>query len=553
MHDRLCDLPSWETEGKSHGFYVGYWLLVFFASLLTGCFLVFSFPSYDLWWLAWISLIPLMVAVRRCPPLLAFGMGYVAGVVFYSGVLWWLTSASVVRFSDFLLLSLYLAIYLGIFAAGVSFFSRQRYWAVWLAAPALWIGLEFLRLHIGAFEFPWALLGYTQYEVLPLIQFSSWTGVYGVSFLIVLVNVALMDFLLAPRRVWRPALAVCLTLAGLVGYGLIVLHTSPVKDTPIQVAVVSGHIPQSERWDAALWTRNYKRHVVPTLAEADRSSPTLIVWPETAVPFTVNLTGTHLPRPQQLARRAEAYFLFGTAGKAKFQGGKWKRARNRNNTALLLSPDGQTVDRYHKIKLFPFGEYLPYPSLIPWPSRAISQTANFLPGQDYTVFSISPPEGPSITFSSLLCWESAFPGLVREFVNRGAGFLVNMSNEAWFDHEAFPRQFLSTSIFRAVENRISVVRAANYGYSSFIDPYGRILQEGDLPLTTDFSNGNLAGSVPVSYGGTVYSRFGDVFVWFNILGLGLWTVIIILRSKHSWDFSSRFLAVIQMSHSKLRN
>jgi apolipoprotein N-acyltransferase len=183
------------------------------------------------------------------------------------------------------------------------------------------------------------------------------------------------------------------------------------------------------------------------------------------------------------------------------------------NTALFFSPDGRVLGQYLKIRLLPFGEYLPYGETIPWSYIRIPDPGSYVSGQEFTVFECSRHR-----FGVTICWETIFPDLVRRFVYQGAQFLVNITNEAWFGKSAAPYQFLSMNVFRAVENRVYVVRCANTGISCFIDPCGRIVDRVKDHAGQDiFVQGVLTKTILAMESKTIYTQYGDWFAWLCIL------------------------------------
>ena len=169
--------------------------------------------------------------------------------------------------------------------------------------------------------------------------------------------------------------------------------------------------------------------------------------------------------------------------------------------------------RYKKIRLLPFGEYLPHENVIPWSFIRIPDIVGYIPGEDFTVFAL-----PTFRFGVTICWESIFPDMVRQFVNRGAQFIINITNEAWFGKTAAPYQFVSMSVFRAVENRVFVVRCANTGVSCFIDPRGRVVDRVKDSNGQDiFVRGVKCSSVVPLDSRTLYTRYGDWLVWLSFV------------------------------------
>ncbi|MCD5401691.1 apolipoprotein N-acyltransferase, partial [candidate division NPL-UPA2 bacterium] len=385
--------------------------------------------------------------------------------------------ATVAVFARLILLALpvivlFLSLYFGLFG----FLSRRIKSGSpfhYLYLPCLWVSLELIRSHLFLGGFPWGLLGYSQHLNLPLIQISSFTGIYGVSFLIVLVNVAVANLFLSPGRHRRVVGCWLLITGFLVGgslfYGRQVLREE-IEGESLRVAIVQGNIAQAEKWD---WSRREEFlgiHAQLT-REASLEEPALIVWPETsAVPG-------HLPDDRylfdtlvNLSQESGAYILVG--GVHRHQGRDF-------NSAFLFSPRG-IEEIFDKIHLVPFGEFLPGERFIPSSWReALRLGEGFKHGEEFTLFAL--PQGQFIV---PICYEIIFPHLVRRLLGQEADFIVNITNDAWFGKTAGPYQHAAMATFRAVEARRPLVRAANTGISLFIDPFGRreILEVDNQPL-----------------------------------------------------------------------
>jgi len=220
-------------------------------------------------------------------------------------------------------------------------------------------------------------------------------------------------------------------------------------------------------------------------------------------------------------------------GSAEIQ--KYKRGNGQTqtvktlNSAFLVSPQSGKNDpqRYDKIRLFPFGEYIPYKNIIPWSYFGVPDIDNFMLGKTPVTFDFS-----GSVFATTICWENLFPSLVRQFAKNGAQFIVNITNEAWFGKTAAPYQFVSMNVFRAVENRVYIVRCANSGVSCFIDANGRVLKRlVDEHGRDIFTSGTLNGSVVAIDSRTLYTQFGDWFVWLNLMATALVLLISFKRSR----------------------
>jgi len=402
---------------------------------------------------------------------------------FFLWVFHWILNTQGYTLLHHALLALYLGAYFGVFGWAYNFVFRRRgpIWAA-VSAPVFWVALEYIRSNLSFLALPWALLGHSQYEFPAVIQIASVVGTYGISFLIVLVNAALALVVGelwarrkgrggrtagagAPLSLPRPpgrargVWAVCGVTAALVaitlGYGHWKL-SQPMEGPEITVALAQGNIEQSKKWDP-----QYAREIMDAYRslteEAARAKPDLIVWPETATPGAVTRTPALLDEMRQMADRAGVPLLFGSAQHFKFQGEKEARIKY-SNSAFLLHP-GQAsseMQQYDKIRLFPFGEYLPYREIIPWSAIGVSQGGDYLTGDDFTLFQTA-----GVRFGATICWENVFPDLVRQFVLRGAQFIVNLTNEARFGESAAPYQLAAISVFRAVENGVYFLRGNN--------------------------------------------------------------------------------------------
>jgi apolipoprotein N-acyltransferase len=441
------------------------------------------------------------------------------------GLCYWINTVSGFTVLDFALCGTYLGFYLGLFGAAFALFSQKTRLPPALTAPPVWISIEYLRSHAGFLGVPWGLLGHTQYCHLPLIQIASLTGVYGISFLIVMVNVTISDALRSwtvatpqaqsqsPPHLLISAVASVSLLGVSLLYGFRILATQPQWKV-VKVTVLQGNISQNLRWKPEFRRLNLETHVRLT-KEATQAGPTsLVIWPETGVQGSLTQDLFITSTLATLVKETNTPLLVGSLQRPSF-GPREFRKKSWFNSASLIAPTKGIVQQYHKIHLFPVGGYLPYQEFLPWPARAVAITdgITLLPGTDYTVFDLA-----GYRFSVLICWESLFPDLVRRFVANGAELLINITNEAWFGETAAPFQFLAMNVFRAVENRIAIARAANTGISGFIDPYGRITgQVQDQNDKVLFTTGYLTQDVPLARESTVYTMYGDMWAYGNLM------------------------------------
>ncbi len=458
------------------------------------------------------AFVPGILLLEECSPRQAFRSGYLIGLIFFGGTVGWVGHVTI---PGAILLPAALALYFAAWSWLANRFLRTRPLLSTLFLPAAWTALEYLRSHLLS-GFGWNLLAYTQWKYTTLIWPAGWTGAWGVSFLIVWVNRMLC--LIARRPIALLRNLGLLVLAGSVLGGIHFVgwasepapFSAPGKT--LKVALLQGNIPQPEKWDEAFQEAIWKRYE-ELMAKAVQLQPDLIVWPETAVPGYLEDPAI-AERLNRIARSAGAEMLVGLPTEDLESGLPY-------NSALLLGRDGEERARYSKIHLVPFGEFIPIKPLFGW-LKKFYPVADFAPGKEWTVFPTTPP------VSVLVCFEDVFPELARRFTRKGAGWLLVITNDAWFGRSAASLQHLQASVFRAVENQVWVVRAANNGWTGFIDPNGRLLPSpGQLPR---FKPGVAFAEIQVLSGrGTFYTRWGD---WFPILCLVLTGLAFIMKSPH---------------------
>ncbi|MCP4622481.1 MAG: apolipoprotein N-acyltransferase [bacterium] len=502
-----------------------------------------AFPKYDHSWLAWIGLLPLFIAMHRVRPGYALLSSFAAGLVFFSGIFNWTLSVPGYKFHHHAILIPYLALYFAVFGWLFSFLQRRcRPATAFLAAPFIWVCIEYLRTNFSFLALPWALLAHSQYQATTMIQFSALTGAYGFSFILVSVNSALALFLItsAERMGWhgsrfssplslRTAMIAVLVAAFLSGaallYGRNVVSSMNTTEK-VKISVLQGNIDREKKRHP----KKYKKFIMQRYTDLSRKvfkeNPALIVWPEAATPGLVIKNQTLLNQITSLAKEANIHFLIGSSEYSKFA----KEAVNRGklgNTALFFSPKGKILGQYLKIHLVPFGEYLPYEDFIPWPDFIVSKDKNWdHAGKEITLFDINKEN-----FGVIICWEIVFPDLFRQFVKNGADFMINITNEGWFGDTAAPYQMVAISVFRAVENRVSLTRSANTGVSCFIDPLGRITGRVHNAGKDIFVKGFLTQDVELSKEKTFYTLYGDIFVYICIVISFISIIAALVRGK----------------------
>jgi apolipoprotein N-acyltransferase len=481
-------------------------------------------------------LVPLLWAIRKTTPVQAAVLGFLSGVVFFVGLLYWIYNVLTVHghlspaLSVFfiVLLSAYLALYFSAFAFGIRWIRTKTELPETLLAPPLWVALEYVRGFLFS-GFPWELLGYSQYRVLSLVQISDITGVYGVSFLIILANAALYRLaFFASERNWSPAfrevLAAGILIAGTGLYGqyrLMELAQASSSEKPLRISLVQGNIRQDMKWETTYQEETIKIYTHLTL-QAKPQRPQLVIWPETSAPFFFQSPSSFQTKVLDLSNQMGAPLLLGAPGFER-QGAKIQYY----NSAFLISPEKKIIGRYDKLHLVPFGEYAPLSGIFGFTKDIIGPMGDFAPGLG--IRNLTVPFGD---FGVLICYEAIFPDLTRRFVAGGARFLVNITNDAWFGKTSAPHQHLSMVTLRAIENRVPIARAANTGFSALIDSSGEIQAASDL-----FTREVLSGTINLRQTPSLYTRYGDLFAYacLGVTALG----ILIIRFRRGYRVERR--------------
>ena len=471
--------------------------------------LVLAFPDFDLWPLAWVALTPLLIAVARRPRWpRAFALGWITGALFFYGSCWWLTHSMIhyggipapLAYALLLPPVLIVAFFPALFALALAHLSARCGARALFAAPFLWAACEWARL--GATGQLWNALGYSQAFNPALIQAARWGGVYAVGFLIVAVNASLAFALVErTRRALVPAVFVCAAVAALLLQGA----ESGVKeaaDAPgALVIAVQPNVPvsfdRSPAENEALVARHLALSTVALRAARQQfgeASPRLVVWPESPMNFTYAGSEAFRELVGGFARAERAAVLFNSLEPAP-AGGAY-------NSAVLVSERGALVAQYDKIRLLPFGEYVPLPW---WLGGGLlsALVGDFTPGANYTLLPVS-----DVSAGVFICFESAFPSIARRFAAEGADVLINISNDGYLGRTPVLKQHLANAVFRAVENERPVLRVTNTGVSAFITPRGEVRD-----ATGSFEAATRAWAVERAGGTqTFYTRRGDLFV-----------------------------------------
>lgn len=507
------------------------WYTRVLLALASGLALALSFPNYNLSLLGWVAVGLLLLASYRSRPAVAPVYGFLHALVFYPVSLPWMdvvmrqygdigpwTSAGILG-----LVGIAGGIICAFFSWGVALASRKSAMLACALAPALWVTLEFARANLPIIAFPWNMTGYAASGNLALVQLAAVTGIYGLSFVVAGYGSLVAYAVIAgTQRAWK---AVLLVTAALILVAVGGRYLVPSAEPRFVAHLVQTNFPQSEVYPPD-WMRLHAREL-DELAEisvdaATRSHglpgepsqpdlPSLVVWPEVPAPFTFQ-DPDFAARAARIARDSRSDFLVGIVDWKKDAARHWLAT----NSAVLLDPSGRRVFTYDKIRLVPFGEYVPLRSWLTFAGKLTADIGDFTPGSVHEVGTLQgaqsrvPSPGPK--FAAFICFEAVFPGDVRQFTAGGAQLLINMSNDGWFGRSAAPEQHLMMARVRAVENRRWLLRATNNGFTVAVDPYGRIVAR----LATDI-RGELDAPYDFRSGLTPYVRFGDWFAWLCVI------------------------------------
>jgi len=473
--------------------------------LCTAFFLHLAFSSPKFGFCIWFAFIPLLWSLRARAPRQAFIQGIIAGFAFYYLNLFWITN-SIQNFSALpipiallimALLAMYLGLYFGLFCLLLAATPLTSWFSLLFLASG-WTLLEWLRgtLFVG---FPWNNLGTALSPGSPFAFFLPYGGIYSLSFLIIITNLALFslissrdtNFSLVKRLAALliiPALYIFLPVGNHVG------TANLNKSLPIKVTIIQPNIPQAEKWDPAYRERNFSILEQLSLeATAQAEVPHLVIWPEASLPDFFQDAPLFRKRISALTREGNFYLLAGSPQYDIDNTGKHRYF----NSALLFSPAGTVIAGYNKIKLVPFGEFTPLVHYFPFLGKMV-------PGADFSAGHWQKPmDLGNISLVPSICFEGIFP----EFIAGGMamadkpGCIVNITNDAWFGISSGPRQHILNVRMRARENRCYLLRCANTGISAIIDPDGEIIKQ--LPLG---KRGKLEAIIYPAADATFYAR-----------------------------------------------
>jgi apolipoprotein N-acyltransferase len=490
---------------------------------ISGLLMALAFPPVSLSAFAFVALVPLFLYLDKPASFSrTVRAGLLTSATYFGITLSWLNSVGSISWLAF---PAYVAV-VAVHMAGFFFFvlpvvALKNYLGLpfLCTAPFAWVACERLRSY-GDLAAPWTNIGYSLTNVPFFLQFADVVGIYGVSFWLVTLNVLLFE---AIRIRHNPTQFLKYAVLWLAVFGGVNLYNAarwiqgfgPVTGD-VNVGVIQPNVPQRIKWDDR-YGREILRKTFAMNAAATRDSTDLVVWPETAIPYYIDEG-----RPFSLSEMGNL-----PPFKARILTGLLYASRDDNgnphfyNAAAMFDSSGAMIERYKKIYLVPATERYPFRSVLGF-TRPLFNIQDIVyggmdPGDNPSVFIL-----PSAKFSVMICYESAFPQLSREFRLRGAQFLVNITNDAWFGRSFAPYQHASFLVMRAIENRTAIVRSGNTGISGFLDPLGRWQQKSEL-----FAEEVIAEPVPLTDRLTFYTHFGDLIVYVSYVVLGVFLVVAI--------------------------
>jgi apolipoprotein N-acyltransferase len=491
------------------------WLLAIVSGVLQ--VLIFPLPNWTA--LCWAALTPLLIALlqvgvaRQDQPWKAvrkgFALGWISGILFYAGSCYWVYHvmflygglAPPVAAGVLALFCLYVGLVHGVFGMLLAYLASRREWGTraLVFAPFLWVAAELFRARVIAF--PWDLLGTALVDNIPLSRIATVTGVYGLSFEVVLMNAALASVFIGRKQRRTLVLAGFILMVGILETGS---YFEPPRSTASGTArIVQQNISLDQQWNPQTYEQ--------TLADLSKLSvmqpgegmpgdplPDLVIWPESPAPFYAN-DSRYRQTLSNIARDARAFVIAGTLGVIRDA----DTTQQVYNSAEVVAPDGEWIARYDKVHLVPFGEYVPFKDLFSFAKKLTKEVGDFVPGSERIVIPVH-----SYKLGIFICYESIFPNEVGVFARDGAGLLVNISNDGWFGDTGAPYQHLRMARLRAIENNRWVVRSTNTGISASIDPFGRVVKQlrPHVRVGLDVPYGVVTST-------TFYTRNGDWFAW----------------------------------------
>jgi apolipoprotein N-acyltransferase len=519
----------------------------YFLAALAGCVFAAAFPNFNVAGLAWIGPALILASAYGTRGGEAFRIGYVAGFAHMLALLYWLLHIPVTGFPilGWVAMSAFLALYPAAWVwlmsgrVGEGGWMRRSAWV--LAGGAAWVALEMIRARFLS-GFPWNNIGTSQWRMLPLIQIAAVTGVYGVSFMVVWMSLAMYSGVVAmfrrptSRYIWLSEIALPLVvLMILFVTGMSRVRNAPTEGETLRVTFVQPAIPQTMIWNTDENTNRFNQ-LIELTSQALTNETDLLLWPEAALP---EFNQSSFAVITNLIQAHHVWMMFGADDVEAKRNPTPEDRYDYYNAAFLFDPDGGYVGRYHKRHLVMFGEYVPLVDALPFIKWFTPITGGFTPGDRVTHFEIerwgerpreplatadstngSPGVSPhrAVKTAALICFEDTFPHLIREYVDDDTDFLVNLTNNGWFGEGAAQWQHAVCAVFRSVENGVPLLRCCNNGVTCWFDSRGRMREIFHDQNGSEYGRGFVTWEIPLVASGetreqTFYNKHGDWFGW----------------------------------------
>lgn len=502
-------------------------LTPFGLSLLTSLLTILAFQDFNLWYLAWLSLTPLLVVVGAWPLTVkkSFLYGLLAGSLFFYGSCYWITYPMIHYGALASWLAYGLAaipvIVSGAFWGGVTAGLRLAILRCgrggYCLAPPLWVVMEWLRLQVTGMG--WNALGYSQAFAPATVQYARWTGVYGVIFILVMSATLLAVLLLVAskrqlsRRWWKLVACIFALVLAMIWTSWRSRPPACLQERGLRIVAVQPNTDVRSFADPIALQASFEQLLALTyqaISSDDLSQADLVIWPESPIAISPIYTPQLWQQTRQFVQRFGVHLLLNLIGHTP--------PDQIHNSVAVLAPDGTLLSEYRKLRLMPFGEYVPLRGVLLWLDRVSALVGDFTPGHEFTLTPLARDR-----VGSFICSESAEPRIARQLTRRGATVLVEVTNDAWFGPTAGANQHLAHAIFRAVENGRPLVRVTNSGVTVLIEPDGRLIEPTGV-FQTAFRRWTIDSSA-VAATQTFYTRWGD---WF-VIACGFGCLIILLR------------------------
>ncbi|MGQ9706515.1 MAG: apolipoprotein N-acyltransferase [bacterium] len=440
-----------------------------FGAVISSMILFVAFPGLNQWYLIFIFLIPFLLALEERKGFSAFGVGYIFGIHITVLILYSIMS---ITLAGFIMLLIYLSFYYGAFAFVYSYL-RDNGIPVWLSAPFTWTSMEII-MSLGVFGFTLLDLPHALYKMPNLLQIASLSGMWGLTFIIVLINsLIFLSFRDMAKINFKYILSTLIVIILLVLSGLL-LRPNIYLGERYRVATIQGNIEQDVKWDSDYREITLKKFINLTNTARSSTELDMVIWPETSIPFNLGDFVQNIKEVEDMTREGGFYLLSGIPY-VKYVGIR----RFSYNSAILISDEGRFMGRYDKMHLVPFSERIPWQREIPVINKVMEEASNFTEGRDRVIFS----DGRA-RFGVLICFESIFPEHSINYIKKGANLLVVITNDAWFGRTTLPHLHASASCLRAVETHRWIARCANTGVSTIISPDGKMIDKTEIYVDT---------------------------------------------------------------------